>query len=220
MGFSLNTTKLTFYKKIHVVNEDFTKFSVVGTVSVKRLIIVVSSFVLAVLSFFNGVIPLSVFFFVILGVFGLPDKKTISVEKQLYYHLLFFIRKSSLVDVTKSKSKRLKIKNKKLTQKPIKNNEPSKTKQKLDDKYIFTQKIDSLGDEWVKFIATLQYDGDIYRNCYVTSFIDQEQLTTVLSDAGGEFMISFIPDSLGEKTLKVFAEGVEYPIIDGKILLH
>lgn len=149
---------------------------------------------------------------------ALTSTKYFPIEKTLLHELKFLFRGTSLkqkpkkyTSITQPVSKKKKSKSQQLAKiSKLKLKKPS------DISYLNEITLDDF-DSLARLSSTLFYKNNVLGNTVVSIFLDEEELDPIVTTPGGEFEIFFKVKTQGKKHLKIMANGIAEPVLEGFI---
>ena len=158
-------------------------------------------------------------FLIIPAVLGLHKPKVLTMDVLFLSIITFLISGSSVKQI--SKAKRTK-KTGKARGKKMDTACSSMGYNTLEREYVPKDKVRvvpvaDLGKPTRLKLVILKPDGEIFRNHFVSIYLDGIRVTAMTTDSAGEVEAIVTPGSEGTHTLKVVAKGYAEPVIDGEI---
>ena len=208
----MGSTSVNFFRKRRWSFNEPTQIIPILGLTTSRQYFFIITFCLALPAIFLHMmnIPLAVLS-VSMGAFlGIQKQKIMSFEERCYHLIMFKIRNTSL-NLKKTTNKKNKAK--------ITMTKSRDTNQGVE-KHIVRCPIKDIGEELVSFSATLRKNGFTLEDTKVEIYIDGVIVGSNTSDKNGEIAVYFLPIDYGVRYLKIIAENITKPIIEGTIQIY
>lgn len=200
-------TTTNFFKNTSTWDEKFDSFGPIE-VSGKQSIIGFSAIIIILISFFNGMIIPGIIVSILLVMLLTYSDPDIPIERKIIKNIKFLRNGTSLSNSKLSKkSKKKIIKNKK---KDTKENKRTVQKIKIPTEIIPVKNTEEL----CHISTTLIFENMTLRNKKARPYINEKALDPIVTGMSGELEIYFIAGEYGEKSLKIYVDEFDEPIID------